>query len=419
MSTASLIHITFYPGECLMPNSEKTKHILIAALGISPQILTETLYALLHRPTPWVPDEIYVFTTHAGKEKIEAQLLHAETGQFFEFYRQYLQGKYPLPEFNTNHICLFRSKNGCIIHRLMTEDDNEDAVNTMLALIREKSQDEQTQLHLSIAGGRKTTSFYAGYLFSLFARPQDEISHVLVSPENFECSDFYFPPKPPRNVIGRDGLPIHSDNAQITLIDIPFVPLRHFLSEKCLHHITHFKKAIQEIKASLTAPSIEVHLNKHTLICQKTRIHHHLLDKNKKDYRQLSLEYFSFYAWLCMQTKLHTEGRFIINSRDIGQINKCKLFFNQKIRNLDSKTMTDLKNTPVLDDRYFPELVSKIKRCLTVSLTPALAEYYLIKSEKNRETTGTNYYLSLTPEQINFNIPLEDFYAKGTHRIKY
>jgi CRISPR-associated protein (TIGR02584 family) len=33
---------------------------------------------------------------------------------------------------------------------------------------------------MSIAGGRKTMGFYAGYALSLYGRAQDRMSHVLV-----------------------------------------------------------------------------------------------------------------------------------------------------------------------------------------------------------------------------------------------
>ncbi len=40
------------------------RRILLAVTGLTPQVVTETLYALACRPqTPWVPDEIHLVTT--------------------------------------------------------------------------------------------------------------------------------------------------------------------------------------------------------------------------------------------------------------------------------------------------------------------------------------------------------------------
>ena len=48
--------------------------------------------------------------------------------------------------------------------------------------VRQITADPAASLHVSIAGGRKTMGFYAGYALSLFGRAQDQLSHVLVSP---------------------------------------------------------------------------------------------------------------------------------------------------------------------------------------------------------------------------------------------
>ena len=53
--------------------------------------------------------------------------------------------------------------------------------------------DDDTQLMVSIAGGRKTMGYYAGYALTLFGRHQDQLSHVLVSEEFEGNRDFFFP----------------------------------------------------------------------------------------------------------------------------------------------------------------------------------------------------------------------------------
>ncbi len=44
--------------------------ILLAVSGMSPQIITETLYAL-HQEQAWLPDEVHLITTLQGKLKAE------------------------------------------------------------------------------------------------------------------------------------------------------------------------------------------------------------------------------------------------------------------------------------------------------------------------------------------------------------
>ena len=49
--------------------------ILIAGMGTSPAVLTETVWALCHQKKPVVPDEIVVLVTKSGKERLCAELL--------------------------------------------------------------------------------------------------------------------------------------------------------------------------------------------------------------------------------------------------------------------------------------------------------------------------------------------------------
>lgn len=65
----------------------------------------------------------------------------------------------------------------------------------MLATLCEFASDD-TAIHLSLAGGRKTMSYYAGQAMNLVARPQDRLSHVILSDKRFEFSpDFSFRPR--------------------------------------------------------------------------------------------------------------------------------------------------------------------------------------------------------------------------------
>ncbi len=63
------------------------KTILLAVCGLSPQVITETLYAL-HQSNRYV-DTIHVITTRDGKEKIYAELLGGKTGRYYQYLEEY------------------------------------------------------------------------------------------------------------------------------------------------------------------------------------------------------------------------------------------------------------------------------------------------------------------------------------------
>lgn len=56
-----------------MKSSKRT--ILVAGMGTSPAVLTETVWALAHQKQPVVPDEIVVITTKLGKESLRTAVM--------------------------------------------------------------------------------------------------------------------------------------------------------------------------------------------------------------------------------------------------------------------------------------------------------------------------------------------------------
>jgi CRISPR-associated protein (TIGR02584 family) len=78
------------------------RRVLLAVTGLSPQIVTETLYALAVASRPaWIPTEIRIITTRKGQENARLTLLSVEPGWF-----QRLCKEYRLPEiaFSVQHI---------------------------------------------------------------------------------------------------------------------------------------------------------------------------------------------------------------------------------------------------------------------------------------------------------------------------
>jgi len=79
-----------------MPHSSENpndypRRILVAVTGLSPQIVTETLYALAVAPAQaaFVPSEIHLITTRSGAEKARLALLSDDPGWFHQLCRDY------------------------------------------------------------------------------------------------------------------------------------------------------------------------------------------------------------------------------------------------------------------------------------------------------------------------------------------
>lgn len=61
----------------------KFKEVFIFVAGTTPQIITETIYALIQQDPPVYPDEIHVITTTHGKNSLRKILLIQEGSESF------------------------------------------------------------------------------------------------------------------------------------------------------------------------------------------------------------------------------------------------------------------------------------------------------------------------------------------------
>ncbi len=230
-------------GDAAKPASY-SRRVLVAVTGLSPQIVTETLYALaVAGKSPFVPTEIQLITTEEGDEKAKLSLLHPEDGWFPR-----LCADYALPPiaFGPGQIHVLKSADGEPLPDIRTPDDNTSAADAITEIVRELTADENSALHVSIAGGRKTMGFYLGYALSLYGREQDRLSHVLVNAP-FESHPQFFYPTPESRVIhahGADDRSCDARDAKLTLAEIPFVRLREGLDADLMAGKASFSEVV-------------------------------------------------------------------------------------------------------------------------------------------------------------------------------
>lgn len=241
-----------------MDYSTYPRRILLAVTGLSPQVVTETLYALAVRRAPaFVPTEIRLITTHEGGERARLSLLHPKTGWFHRLCRDFnLTGI----AFDHEHIQVLEDAKGKRLADIRSPEDNARAADAITELVRGLTQDPDAALHVSIAGGRKTMGFYLGYALSLFGRAQDRLSHVLVNPP-YESHPQFFYPTPDSEVIHTpppDSRPYDSQDAEVTLAEIPFVRLRDGLEQDLLEGRACFSTVVAEAQRSLPLLSLEL-----------------------------------------------------------------------------------------------------------------------------------------------------------------
>lgn len=197
--------------------------ILLAVTGMTPQVVTETLYGLVEKGESW-PDRLVIITTRQGASRVQEGLFeHGHLARLCQALDR------PLLTPDRVSIHMVPGADGNPVDDARTLDDHESLADFIMDQVRRLTANDDCAVHASIAGGRKTMTFYLGYAMSLFGRPQDRMSHVLVS-EGFESHpDFYFPTRDSRLITLPDGSRLDMRDARVNLADIPFIRQRGHL----------------------------------------------------------------------------------------------------------------------------------------------------------------------------------------------
>jgi CRISPR-associated protein (TIGR02584 family) len=256
--------------------------VLFAVTGMSPAILTETVWALAHETPAIIPDRVVVVTTRAGRDAIRRELFtdhgSLSTGSVWDQLRAALApiirahpGASMAPlRFGTtaDDIRVFTTTDArgrsVELDDIRTPADNEAAADFLLDALRSFTENPDIRLIGSLAGGRKTMGALLYACLSLIGRDTDRLTHVLVN-EPFDDPRlnprFYFPTTPPTThrlpeIRNPKSEIINSRSARIQLADVPFVPLRQLfprelgrLPGRFTHLVQQYRKTVGQLAA--------------------------------------------------------------------------------------------------------------------------------------------------------------------------
>jgi hypothetical protein len=257
--------------------------------------------------------------------------------------------------------------------------------------VRELTADPEGAVHASIAGGRKTMGFYLGYALSLFGRPQDRLSHVLVS-SAFESNPNFFYPAPVERVIfgnGPDQRPLDASSATVTLAEIPFVRLRDGLQESLLRAGASFSDAVRQAQRNLAAPGLTLDAATCRVRCGET---------------VMRLTPISF-AWLAWFARRALAGLPPLHWKRIGPaeveafLAEHKAALNDPLAD-DEHPLIASRRREGIAKEFFEERASKLKRELSRVLGGPTAARYAPQRQGRQRLAG--HALRLEPRQIRF-----------------
>ncbi len=220
------------PANTAKPTKQQT--ILLAVTGLSPAIVTETVWALAQEKPSVLPWRVQFITTGVGAAKIREQLhtpLPAFGGQTaWQALRSALKaGADELIAEDPRIIGKADRKTGTVqtLSDIQTPEENDLAASFILEEVRRVVENPDTRLLASIAGGRKTMGALLHAAVTLIGRETDRLTHVLVSSPYETMPGFYFPNQPGPGLKDRDGKEHPPSKAIVQLADVPFVPLRN------------------------------------------------------------------------------------------------------------------------------------------------------------------------------------------------
>lgn len=288
------------------------KGILVAVTGLTPQVVTETLYCLtvkreLARERPFVPARIVLLTTGEGRRKAEDKL-KGNGGWLRKF------GKHYGRMLGVEEDAFDRATE---VKPIVNTEDvadtaaSEAAATGVLKAVRQLIKDDtanETAIIASVAGGRATMGYLLGYALSIYGREQDRMTHVLVTDQQLEgVEDFFFPYPDERAVMGNRNEYRYPGQSSLELTEIPFLPARYWVQgefEDLLQQDREFHDLVREIHIlATTEPRLVIQKNVPTIECGGVKIDLHPME-------------FAVYYYLA---NCHVEG----NPLDIVALNKA------------------------------------------------------------------------------------------------
>ena len=225
------------------------KNILLFSTGLSPQVVTESIYyhTQIRKPSLRI-DAIHIITDAKCEPLVIKELLPDNNGWLHKLADDYQIDPNEV-ELPLENIHILKDSSGKPLMDLLTVEENNAAVETVFKIIKDLTRDNQTRLITSVAGGRKTMSVIVGQAMQFYAREQDLLTHVIVEDRIIGAKDFFYPTPFSKKVkIIGDLIDYH--DVKINLDEIPFIRLRpilgDFLTESTETSLTTLVKSAQQ-----------------------------------------------------------------------------------------------------------------------------------------------------------------------------
>ena len=232
------------------------KRLLVCSVGLSPQVVTETLYALAVLPERrFVPTSLHLVTTQGGAPGLETGLLRPD-GALDAMARDW-----QLP-----HISVLARQ--AQVHIVPSQDGDMSAEDDLAAfaryaatLLRQLTADDDAAVHVSLSGGRKSAAAAWALAMALYGRAQDRLSHVLVEEGFSNHPGFFYPTPFSAPLLGSQGRVLDAQDAKLRLSMLPFPRLRAYAPADFID----FNAGVEVLQQAIDRVRLTVDLDTKTL----------------------------------------------------------------------------------------------------------------------------------------------------------
>ncbi len=354
--------------------------VLLAITGMSPAILTETIWALAHSQESIIPDRIIVVTTATGRRQLNR--LFEPVAEWnglspWTALRQALAAagfsvdgrlRFGLTGDDIRIIAAADSETGISreLPDIRSPEDNAATADFLLDQVRSLASNPDQRVVASLAGGRKTMGALLYACFTLAGRETDRLTHVLVSEPYESLPGFWFPHQPGGNLQPTwhrtDSSSSQSYNpaqAVVELADVPFVPLRNLFQRELGRSVGAFGRLMEICRTGARQRSGEnLRLTLQTNRCE-LELNTHTLEVAARDYVPL--------LFLARHSK-QSRPPFLAYKEVLNVLNEFSREHRKSIANLPNSDarLIDALSRPWNDDQELRRSLSDIRRRLRV-----------------------------------------------------
>jgi CRISPR-associated protein (TIGR02584 family) len=188
-------------------------------VGLNPQVVTETLWALMKRGE--IPKFLCVLTTAELADRLKSELI-GSNGRIAQLGVDWGVKDLAALEVEIRFPTL---SDGTPVSDMTASAEMEAFADLAVSAIETVLAGDWRKVDVCITGARKTMSFYLGYALTILGDQRCRLLNVMTDPTYEGLSEGWYPSPAPKLVVGRTGKQVDLSAMPVELAEIPILTL--------------------------------------------------------------------------------------------------------------------------------------------------------------------------------------------------